>query len=63
MTGPSPEDPLTGPPCRYFRFLFMKPLVHADSRAFRLVRGERGEGMGLSNRCVALRDVTDWQRI
>lgn len=42
MTGPSPEHPLTGPPCRYFRFLFMKPTVHADSRALRLGRGRRG---------------------
>lgn len=68
MTGPSPGDPLTPapektrlPPCRYFRCLFMKLLVHADSRTSRLGgKGENGE-MGLSTRCVALGDVTDWE--
>lgn len=45
MTGPSPEDPSTDPPCRYFRFLFMKPLVQADSRAIRLVWEGGGRGV------------------
>lgn len=55
MTAPSPGDPLTAapektrlPPCRYFRFLFMKLVVHADSRTSRLgwEGGQRGEAMG-----------------
>lgn len=56
MTDPSPADPLAAapektrlPPCRYFRLLFMKLTVHADSRTCRLAweGGEWGEGMGL----------------
>lgn len=78
MTGPSPGDPLTAapektrlPPCRYFRFLFMKLLVHADSRTSRLAweRGELGRRNGFLDstcrvgRCDRLGNVTDCQRI
>lgn len=55
MAGPSPGDPLTAAPertrlplCRYFRFLFMKPLVHADTRTSRLGRGRNGRRAGAS---------------